>query len=94
MGKPVQAGSQASLQERISNKIRARLDAGDLSLLRAPEMRATKGTGAACDACDEAIGPAQVQYQMAYGDGRTFHLHYGCAGPWEGELLRRGMGQQ
>jgi hypothetical protein len=50
------------------------------------------GKGATCDACDDLIQPAQVEYELNYPDkARTFRLHLGCAGLWEAVRLMRGL---
>jgi hypothetical protein len=34
-------------------------------------MYAGYGSGGTCDGCGDTIHPAQVEYEMAYDDGRT-----------------------
>jgi len=84
---------EPEIRERVRDKIRAKLDAGTLPRDRPPMMFAGYGTRNACDACDETILPAQVEYEISYRDGRAFQLHLGCAGLWDAELRRRGLGE-
>jgi hypothetical protein len=82
---------EPGLRERVRTTIRVKLDAGALPLVRPPKMYARYGSGEKCDGCGDTLHPAQVEYEMAYKDGRAFRLHLGCAGLWEAELRRRGV---
>ena len=74
---------------RLVNRIRQQFDAG--ALPRQPPKRAFVGYGVgdACSGCgDRMQGPEVFEFEIS---GRTYRLHTGCYGLWEGELIRRGL---
>lgn len=73
--------------------IRRKIDDGTLPTNPPPEkIHAGYGSDATCDACGDAIHPAQVEYSLNYpAEHRTFRLHLGCAGLWEAARLKRGL---
>ena len=77
--------SSSSLADRIRDKLAAH----DLPREQPVKTSGGYGRGQPCDACDEAIQKAQVEYQIdALGD-RTYRLHLGCYGRWAAEIYRR-----
>lgn len=52
-------------------------------------MWAGHGTHKVCDGCSEPIPPSHVEYEFVLADGRTFHLHLGCASLLEAERRQR-----
>ena len=74
----------------IAATIRRRLDAGLLPTKAPVTTFAGYGWSHPCDACDQPIRPAQVQYDLEYWHPfRVFRLHIGCHGLWEAECRRR-----
>jgi hypothetical protein len=76
----------------LRDVILRKLDDGALPTKPPNKMYAGHGSGATCDACGEAIQPAQVEYELNYPDEhRTLRLHLHCAGLWEAVRLTRGL---
>jgi hypothetical protein len=74
----------------LAERIRDRLAAGTLPRDIPRRLWPGYGGGQPCAGCDEPILPAQVEYELEMGDGRSFRLHTGCAALLEAERLRRG----
>jgi hypothetical protein len=51
---------------------------------------AGNGRNLSCDACEQPILRAQVEYELQMEDERSFRLHIGCHGLWEAERIRQG----
>ena len=64
------------------------MSSGHLPLDAPPKMYAGYGTGRACSGCDDAIGPNEVEYEALYNEGRSYHLHLGCAAFWDTQVRR------
>jgi hypothetical protein len=78
--------------ENLRNVIRRKLDDGGLPLDRPDKLSMRYGSQSPCDACGEAIRPAQAEYDLVYADGGpTYRLHLACAGLWEATRLMRGL---
>ena len=77
---PFPADAPAHIHNKMVN--------GRLPLERAERMFAGYGSGKICDGCDQPIGSQQVEYEFVLADGRTFHLHLGCASLLEAERRR------
>jgi hypothetical protein len=72
----------------LADRIRDKLAAHDLPREEPVKTSGGYGHGHPCDACDEDIQKAQVEYQIdALGD-RTYRLHLGCYGRWAAEIYR------
>jgi len=76
-------------EPRLVDRIRAKVDAGQLPLAKPPKVLGGYGTMLPCDACDAKIPPTLVEYSFTI-DGRSFRFHVGCYGLWEAERRRRG----
>jgi hypothetical protein len=78
------------LRTRVREKVRS----GKLPS-RIPEKLGNGfGDGHTCDACDEKIHGAQIEYHVDLPDGGFVRLHIGCSGLWQAELLRAGAGRE
>ena len=73
----------------LPQRIRIKIDAGVLPVVRPDNLYAGYGRGQRCDACDESIDGTQVEYEMTFADGRVYRLHISCAALWEAECGRR-----
>jgi hypothetical protein len=68
----------------VAASIRDKIGAGLLPLPPDPPEKCYvgKGTSRACDACDEAIRPDQIEYELDIQDGRTLRFHDKCLDAW------------
>jgi hypothetical protein len=78
------------LKTSIADRIRAKLDAGDLPRLGPKKMWGGFGKNNACDGCGNPILTTDIEYEFNLGDKRTCRFHISCAGIWQAELRRRG----
>jgi hypothetical protein len=76
----------------LPHRIRIKIDARVLPAVRADNLYAGYGRGQRCNACDESIDGAQVEYEMTFADDRVYRLHVSCAALWEAECCRRDDG--
>ena len=83
-------GSMESNNVSIADKVRRRLDAGELPHEHPQKIWAGFGNHETCCVCDERIWPAQVA-NLIDSIERTYRFHAGCYGLWLGELIRRGL---
>lgn len=68
-----------------------KVDDGSLSMKVPPKMFIANGGNAPCDACGDAILPAQVQYEWTYLDQPDiYHMHLACVVLWEAACRKRG----
>jgi len=74
----------------LAEKVRRRLDAGELPREHFPKTWAGFGNGERCCACDQTIYPAQVMYEGDWNE-TTYRFHAGCHGLWVGALIHRGL---
>jgi hypothetical protein len=72
----------------LADRIRDKLAAHDLPREQPVKTSGGYGQGHACDACDEAIQKAQVEYHIEALGNRTYRLHLGCYGRWAAEIYR------
>jgi len=79
-------------QPRLVDRIRAKVDAGQLPLEKPPKVLGGYGALLPCDVCETKILPAQVEYSFTV-NGQSFRFHVGCYGLWEAERRRRGWSQ-
>ena len=74
----------------IAARIGAKIAAGLLPLATEARQRIGKGSGGSCDACDDPIARADVEYEVSIGRGRTLRLHSECLAAWrDGRYDRR-----
>jgi hypothetical protein len=76
----------------IAQRIRDRLDAGALVRIGPKKMWGGFGRRNICDGCGEPILTTQVEYEYMVDDDVTYRFHIDCAGLWQAELTRRGLG--
>ena len=74
----------------LVSRVRQRFDAGVLPRERPKNIWRSYGVGDACTACDDFMLGGQDVCELDI-DGKTYRLHTGCYGLWEGELIRRGL---
>ena len=55
------------------------------------KMYAGYGTGLRCAACAGVITPTNIEYEMHFGGGTTYRMHWNCVGAWQSECERRGQ---
>lgn len=75
--------------ESLADKVRRRLDAGELPREHSDNVAAGNGNGETCSGCNEIISHAHVMNEMDESE-QTYRFHTGCYGLWLGELIRRG----
>ena len=75
---------------RLVDRIRQKLDNGQLPTAAPEKVSASYGALQPCDACGAKIPHTLVEYSFE-SDERTFHFHVGCYGFWEAECRRRGL---
>ena len=75
---------------RLIDRIRDRLDVGDLPREHPKTVTGGYGFGNACTGCGDPIRGGQVAYEFDVA-AQTYRLHAACYGLWEGELIRRGL---
>jgi hypothetical protein len=74
---------------RLVDRIRQQFDAGALPRQRPKRIFDGYGVGDAFSGCGGRMqGQGVFEFEIA---GRTYRLHPGCYGLWEGELIRRGL---
>jgi hypothetical protein len=74
----------------LAEIVRQKLDDGRLPTSHPLKIWAGPGRGQPCTACDQPIGPAQVEYEFETGE-QVCRFHVGCHGLWEAERRRRGL---
>jgi hypothetical protein len=74
---------------RLSEIVRAKMDAGVLAVDRPVKLWAGRGQGHACAVCAEPIVDAQTEYEVQYDDGSAIKFHIECHSVWEEERRRR-----
>jgi hypothetical protein len=68
-----------------------KVDAGALPMKVPAKMFVAYGSSAPCDACGNAILPAQVQYEWSYLDQpNIYRMHLACVVLWEAACRKRG----
>jgi len=76
----------------LPDRVRQRLDAGELPREHPPKLLSRFGKGETCSACDQTVYRAQVMYELeSEATEKTYRFHTGCYGLWTGELIRRGL---
>jgi hypothetical protein len=74
----------------LAQRIRDKMDAGELLSVESLRLWGGFGTGNTCDACGEAVDPSQMEHEYRLHDGTTaYRFHIGCADSWRAELERR-----
>jgi hypothetical protein len=71
-------------------RIRQSFDAGVLPRERPKNIWGSYGVGDACSGCGDVMPRGQDVFELDIA-GKTYRLHTGCYGLWEGELIRRGL---
>jgi hypothetical protein len=61
----------------LAEKVRRRLDAGELPRARPPKLWIGFGGGESCSACDQTIHSAQTVYEVDW-NATTYWFHIGC----------------
>jgi len=78
-----------SVDTRLAEKLRVRLDAGTLPTTRPRFIWAWPGAGETCSACDQPIAAGQGMYEVDWNE-KAYGFHPACYGLWRDELIRRG----
>jgi hypothetical protein len=73
----------------LAEKIRRKIDDGNLPRARPDKLYSCYGDGSPCSGCGAAVHSAQIRYLFEVGDA-AYQFHIGCFGLWEAELRRRG----
>jgi len=74
----------------IVDKVRRRINAGELPREHPPEITGGNGNGDPCCVCDELIWRAQFMNQLDVHE-QTYRFHAGCYGLWVTELINQGL---
>src|SRR5262249_28031202 len=83
-------GSMEANDVSLAEKVRRRLDAGELPREHFPKTWAGFGNGESCWLRHQTICPAQVM-QEGDCDETPCRFHGGCHGWWVGALIHRGL---
>jgi hypothetical protein len=75
---------------RLVDLIRQQFDAEGLPREHPKKISGGYGFGDACNGCGDSMRRGQGVFEFDVV-GRTYRLHTGCYGLWEGELIRRGL---
>jgi hypothetical protein len=81
------------VQDSVADKIRKRLESGQLPREGLSKVWAGFGSGQVCAGCDRSIHRTQILHEIER-DGITIYLHRGCAAIWVSERQRRGWLQR
>jgi hypothetical protein len=88
---------EQALRAKARERIRDRMDAGELRSVESLRLWGGFGTGNPCDACGEPVQRSQMEHEYRLHekyrlhDGTTaFRFHVACADLWRAELKRRG----
>jgi hypothetical protein len=73
----------------LADRIRAKIDDGNLPSARPDKLYSRYGDGSSCSACGASVHSAQIRYEFEVGNA-VYQFHIGCFGLWEAELRRRG----
>jgi hypothetical protein len=73
----------------LADRIRAKIDEGELPSARPDKLYSRYGDGSPCSACGAPVHSAQIRYEFEIGDA-AYQFHIGCFGLWEAELRQRG----
>jgi hypothetical protein len=76
---------------RLADRIRRKVDRGQLPRVRPRKILAGFGDKLRCGGCDAPIYPAQVRWTVQPDGGRPVALHIGCFGLRDAELRHRGV---
>jgi hypothetical protein len=76
---------------RLAERIRRKIDRGQLPLTRPRKVLAGFGDRIPCSGCGKPIYPAQVRWTVQPDGARAVPFHIGCFGLWDAELRRRGV---
>jgi hypothetical protein len=75
----------------LSSRILGKVDGGLLPTAALSKTREGYGSGAICSACDEPIGPPQVEYEFDDEARGRLRFHIGCYGLWDAACRYRGF---
>jgi hypothetical protein len=78
----------------VSGCIRSKIALGLLPIPTVPpgEMWVGKGSGRACNVCDQPITEAETEYETDLPTGKTLRFHQQCLHAWHEERRRRAAG--
>jgi hypothetical protein len=80
-------------QSSLVDRVRTKLLGGALPRERPKTMWGGYGHGGPCDACDESILPAEIEYELDMPAGGRVRMHAGCHSLWMAERIRRGFAE-
>jgi hypothetical protein len=80
----------STVDVHLIDRSRQKFDAGALPRVHPQNTWVSYGVGDDCDWCGDPLprGHDLLEFDTAR---QTYRLHTGCYGPWEGELIRRGL---
>jgi len=81
----------STVDVRLVDRIRQTVDAGVLPRDHPENIWRSYGVGDACHACGDSMPRGQSVFEFDIAGKKTYRLHTGCYGLWEGELIRRGL---
>lgn len=74
------------MAKTLAEMVHDKLDAGTLPHEDAVKLWAGMGSGKACTACEQPIGPEQAEYEIEFDNGPlAIRLHAECHATWEAE---------
>ena len=71
------------------DRILGKLDTGELPRRRPRQTYAGYGTGELCAACDGVMTSRHVEYEMHFGGGLKYRMHWDCVGVWQADCERQ-----
>lgn len=80
-------GSDA--ESEIGRRIRVKLESGKLPMEKPSRVWSGSGTDHSCDACDDPITPADIEYEVNVSIHDTLRFHQHCFNIWHEERLLR-----
>ena len=76
------------ISSRQRERILGKVDTGELIRQKPTKMYAGYGSGERCAACDGVVGSTEIEYEMHFGGGTTYRMHWNCVGAWQSDRER------
>ena len=74
----------------LTDRIRGRIDRGQLPTTRPPKVVTSFGEEERCAACDQPIDSRQVSWSIERDHTLVASFHVACSRLWDADLRRRG----